>query len=210
MLESKLRMVQGSITDDAALIKTANEINPKQLNRLRTPHQQISDNKMQVYVDRDATRAGGPTAGGLLLQAALKEGIQNMKVRLDVTNRAFHELARAVNGYPGRKNLYWLAGQFPSSTYYELQTIYTAVLTVNTPIGSRVDTAGPQQAFAGPNAAAGLSLNVLSDRADRAIADAQIAVYPISLVGEQTDNIGADQMRVGSAGTNATSTTANT
>lgn len=210
VLGNQLRMIQGFTTDSEALIQAASGIDPKQLNRLRTPNQQISDNDMQVYIDRDATGAGGRTAGQLLLQAALQEDIQNMKVRLDVTNRAFQELARAVNGYPGRKNLFWMAGQFPSSSYYGLQILSTAVPTVNTPLGSRVDTAGQQRAFAGPNVAAGLSLSLFSDKANQAISDSQIAVYPISLVGVQTDAVGADQMGIGSAGPAAASTTAST
>ena len=193
VLGNQLRMVQGFTTDAAALVAAANTIDAKQLNRLRTPGQQISDSDYAAYVDGNSTNAGGESLGQSLLHSALAEDIHNMKVRLDVTNTAFQELARAVNGYPGRKNLFWLAGQFPSSTYYELQTISTSLPTITTPVGQQTDVAGQQRTFAGANATAGLGLNLFSDRTGRTISDSQIAVYPVSLVGVQTDNIGPEQ-----------------
>ena len=193
VLGNQLRMLQGFTTDAAALVAAANTIDAKQLNRLRPPGQQISDNDFATYMDQNSTNAGGPPLGQSLLKEALAEDIHNMKVRLGVTNTAFQELARAVNGFPGRKNLFWLAGQFPSSTYYELQTISTSVPTIATPVGQRTDVARQQQAFAGTNATAGLGLNLFSDRTDKTISDSQIAVYPVSLVGVQTDAIGPEQ-----------------
>ncbi|WP_419804754.1 VWA domain-containing protein [Terriglobus sp.] len=209
VLGNRLRMVQGFTTDAASLVAAANTLDIKQLNRVRAPGQEITDRDTATYIDQSATAAGGLTAGQLLLQAALQEDIQNMKVRLDVTNQAFQELARAVNGFPGRKNLFWLAGQFPSSTYYELQTISTSVpLTVapENPNGSRVDTAGQQRAFAGPAAASGLGLNLLSDRTGKTISDSQIAVYPVSLVGVQTDAIGPEQTGLSGLADNGSAT----
>jgi len=36
-----------------------------------------------------------------------------MQHAIDITQEALREIAAAVSGYPGRKNLYWLADRFP-------------------------------------------------------------------------------------------------
>ena len=203
-------MVQGFTTDSAVLAAAADGIETKQLNRLRTPGEAVTDLDTTAYVDAQlgaGAGTGAATAGALLQKYSELGDIQNMKVRLDATNAAFQELSRAVSGYPGRKNLYWLAGQFPSSNYYDLQTISTAGPTaIQTPGGPRINVTGAQDRFAGTGSTSGLALNTFSERADREIADSQVAVYPISLVGLQTDNVGADQMGVGTTGDNASTT----
>ncbi len=208
VLNNGLHMIQGFTTDSAALVKAADEIDIKQLSRLRTPGQQVTDNDSAAYVDFALTGGTGAiSAGGLLQKYAGIADVENMKLRLDATNSAFLELARAVNGYPGRKNLFWLAGQFPSSTYFTLQNISTSgPRSIPTPGGVRQDTERERESFAGTGGSSGLALRNFSEKADRAIADSQIAVYPTSLVGVQIDNVGADQQGFGSAGEQASAT----
>lgn len=201
-LTNGLHMIQSFTIDSAVLARAAASIKPAQLNRLRTPNQTIADNDATAYID---FAVSGGTWGqqnlsnlGEKIQGELgREDIQNMRARLDATNVAFTQLARAVNGYGGRKNLFWMAGQFPSNTYYTLQSLSDRSATPAT--GARsvgVDDEDRQNNLPGDEA---LSLGTLSERANRAIADSQIAVYPISLVGVQTDLVGAESSGIGSA-----------
>ena len=117
-LTNRLRMVQGFTADSGKLAQAAESIDLKQLNRLRSPREVITDNDTAAYLD---SANGGISRLGATLQNALaQEDFQNVKACLDATNDAFQKIARAINGFPGRKNLYWLAGQFPSYTYFSL------------------------------------------------------------------------------------------
>lgn len=210
-LTNGLHMIHGFTIDSAALAKAAETIQPQQLNRLRTPGQAIADNDATAYINF-AVSGGNwgeqnvSNLGSRIQEELGREDIQNMRTRLDATNTAFSELARAVNGYAGRKNLFWLAGQFPSSTYYTLQSLTDRPALAAT--GSR--NLGVDQARTNTLASSdALALGTLSERADRAIADSQIAVYPISLVGVQTDAVGAEYNGIGSASTNTLNTASN-
>jgi len=89
---------------------------------------------------------------------------------------AFSEISHAASGYPGRKNLFWLSGSFPFSLTQQAQYNITAPLqysTLNLPDMPTADT------------------NSVANTA-KVIADAQIAVYPISAVGLETGGVGVD------------------
>lgn len=197
VLGNKLRMVQGFSTDSEALVKAAESINIEELNRLRPVSRQLADNDAAAYEDLGATRGIG--SGAFLQHALGTEDIQNIKPRLDDVAGAFREIARAVGGYPGRKNLFWLAGQFPSTDYFRLGSLAAPLLsqlpgalgegTLNELIGSNASSAP------------GRALDAFQERADTAVADAQIAVYPVSLVGVQTDFVGASSNGYGSVAT---------
>lgn len=212
VLGNRLHMVQGFSTDSSSLVKAAEAIDIRQLNRLRPVNQQITDLDTSAYLDRSATTVAGPSQGQVLQQVLMDEDVQNMKVRLDATANAFQEMARAVNGYPGRKNLFWLAGQFPSANYYSLGAVSATVAsTRSTPGGLRQDLAGNDLRRAQALGTAGQGVALLEERADKAVADSQIAVYPISLAGVQTDNVGAEQNGGGTgAGTDEAASAAST
>jgi len=83
--------------------------------------------------------------------------------RARITVAALGSLARAASGYPGRKNLLWLSESFPIVLGEQLdETRYIGKSTV-------------------PGAREVASL----------IASAQIEVYPISLLGLETEGVGA-------------------
>lgn len=217
VLSNQLHMVQGVTSDSDTLVRAAQSIDLKQLNRTRSPTQQNRDLDTEAYADSQATIA---RVGGALESSLRGEDFQNLKARLNATGDAFIELARAVNGYPGRKNLFWLAGSFPSSTTNSLQAISTGQLTsIGGPgIGPSADplTGAPTRGGAGSRLSLTNGGNVgagtapLSERADRAVADSEIAVYPISVVGVETDSIGVDQIGVGTAGSHTADTQAQT
>ncbi len=198
VLSDRLHMIQGFTQSSDQLVKAAELIDVRQLNRTKSPNQVIADTDQVAYFAfgldgaRWGTAGAGPAARGLE-KALTGENIQNLKVRLDATYSAFQQIANAVNGFTGRKNLYWLAGQFPSSTYASLQSIS------GSPLPSSDLTSGSNR-DPGQSNGSGLAMGFLNERADRAIADSQIAVYPISVVGVQTDLNGAENSGIGSAG----------
>jgi hypothetical protein len=87
---------------------------------------------------------------------------QNSEQREYITEAAFREIARATAGYPGRKNLLWLAESFPVAVGSQLtKTRYT-------------------------------SQDVVSSReTSELLANSRIAIYPISLLGLETGGVGA-------------------
>jgi hypothetical protein len=89
---------------------------------------------------------------------------------------AFSQISLAAAGYPGRKNLFWLSGSFPLSLTQESQYNITAPLqysTLNEPNMPTADT------------------TTVTDTS-KVIANAQIAVYPISAIGLQVGGLGVD------------------
>ena len=86
----------------------------------------------------------------------------------DITKTALDQIAAAVSGYPGRKNLYWLGETFPfyGGPTLELHDAAQA-MTTNT-----------------------MSTQDMAD-ANKMEATAQIAIYPISLLGLEVADIGA-------------------
>jgi len=97
------------------------------------------------------------------------EDARGSNIRARATLQAFAELARAVSGYPGRKNLFWLSENFPLVATSELQIndLSTAARFQMADLPGQRDTAN-------------------------LIASAQIAVYPISLTGLDTGVIGPE------------------
>lgn len=209
VLSNRLHMVQGFTSDSAELAKAAETIDPQSLGRVRTASDRITDNDMVGMIDSSTDTGAWGVRGNTFLGAAIEKELgqedrNNMKVRLDSTFTAFQELARAVDGIPGRKNLYWLAGEFPSSTYFTLQSISNASTG---PIGAP-GVGAVQNNFTGLDAGADLGVHPFSERVNQVVADSQIAVYPIDLSGVTNDAIGAQSSGVGSAGASSAGTAA--
>jgi VWFA-related protein len=87
-----------------------------------------------------------------------------------ITVAAFEALARTVGAYPGRKNLLWLAESFPIA------------------LGAQVDETKKYSS---------LSFAAGAREAAALIASAQIAVYPISLVGLEVEGVGPATTGIG-------------
>jgi hypothetical protein len=114
----------------------------------------------------------GPDPGhliGHLQEDQVVEDARTSDKRARATLEAFAELARAVSGYPGRKNLFWLSEDFPLAATSELQ-------------------------ISDLSRASSFQMADLAGQRDTAnlIANAQIAVYPISLVGLDTGSVGPE------------------
>ncbi|HEX5234786.1 MAG TPA: VWA domain-containing protein [Silvibacterium sp.] len=87
----------------------------------------------------------------------------------DITRTALDQIAAAVSGYPGRKNLYWLSDTFPlyGGPTLEINDLSNAISTNQ------------------------MSTQDMAD-ANRKEANAQIAIYPISLIGVDASGMGAE------------------
>lgn len=97
------------------------------------------------------------------------EGGEDAQRAADITRTALDQIAAAVSGYPGRKNLYWLSDTFPlyGGPTLEINDLSDAI------------------------ARNGMSTQDMAD-ANRIEANAQIAIYPISLKGVDASGMGAE------------------
>ena len=87
----------------------------------------------------------------------------------DITQTALQQIGAAVSGYPGRKNLFWLGETFPfyGGPVLEINDAEAAVASNNFSTANMAD-------------------------ANRAEATAQIAIYPISLMGLDASGMGPE------------------
>jgi len=165
-LNSRLRLVQG-FTTDAALLKTALE------SKAATPGTTVEsygrdddlNDKGEIAIigemeDGVQDKAHPPTAEAHTRMLETQAGTQAGQ-RSSITLAALQQLARAMAGIPGRKNLLWFASSFPISLFPN-----------------------------GPNRQT-LANGKEIDTAVRATADlltqSKVAVYPISAQGMITD-----------------------
>lgn len=103
-------------------------------------------------------------ADGLFLQTG-----DEAQQSIDITRNALNEIAAAVSGYPGRKNLYWLADRFPLYGGPALE-IHELATDITQSIMSTQDMT----------------------EADQGLADAQIAIYPVLLTGVDASGMGSE------------------
>ena len=168
ILSNQLRMVQSFTSSSDRLVAAAAAIDPKDFHFQRSTSQKMADDDFVA----NFAAAIGRDPGHLIAHTQRDELVEDARgsdVRARATLQAFAELARAVSGYPGRKNLFWLSENFPLVATSELQ------------INDLSTAARFQMAdLPGQRDAANL------------IASAQIAVYPISLTGLDTGVIGPE------------------
>ncbi len=114
-LNSHLNMIQGFTGDSKVLVAAAKSLllnnSGSHLLTTEEEHQnsEISAANQAAAAGRDPSQGA---ASGILNALGTEEDFQN-DVRVRITLQAIAALARAVAGYPGRKNLLWLSGRFP-------------------------------------------------------------------------------------------------
>ncbi len=162
-LTNRLRMIQNFTGNSDRLIEAARQIDPKDAGFILSKASQMQGESTAAEF---ALQSGGGTAMAhqLSLNAAADAG-----TRAEIAVAALDQLAHEVGGYPGRKNLLWLAETFPIALGAQLdETRYSGLATV-------------------PHARDAAAL----------IASAQIAVYPISLLGLEVEGVGPAASGVG-------------
>jgi len=176
VLSDQLHMFQSFTGSSDLLVAAAKMINPKNMRLYQSDAEQQRDiDNLGVMQNALGGRDPGQSIQALANEMTF-ENEQTAEIRQRITLTAFAEISHAAAGYPGRKNLFWLSGSFPFSLTMQGQYNITAPLqysTLNMPdlptsdVGAVADTA-------------------------KVIADAQIAVYPISAVGLEVGGVGVE------------------
>jgi VWFA-related protein len=176
VLSDQLHMFQSFTGSSDLLVAAAKMINPKNMRLYQSDAEQQRDiDNLGRMQDALGGRDPGQSIQALANELTF-ENEQSSEVRQRITLMAFAQISHAAAGYPGRKNLFWLSGSFPFSLTQQAQYNITAPLqysTLNLPNMPTSDT------------------NAVSDTA-KVIADAQIAVYPISAVGLEVGGVGVE------------------
>ena len=172
VLTTQLQMLQGFTGSSDLLASAAKMLDPKDFHILRSQTQQeLEADNLQRMEDV----LGGRDPSGSVEHWAEDQGREdaiNADNRARMTLAALAELARATSGYPGRKNLLWLAATFPTA------------------VGAWMDYS-PNPKGGEDLAHTEASLLNIQETANL-MASAQIAVYPISVLGTQIEGVGAE------------------
>jgi VWFA-related protein len=170
VLTDTLHMVQNFTGSSDRLLAAAQSINPNDMSFIRSKSEAQQDDDFITYFSQSI----GYDPGGSAAKFKAAEGDQDA-IRQDnrgyLTVAALAELARATSGYPGRKNLLWLSEDFPVSVGAQI-----------TDPRFRRGTADLAQARETANL----------------IANSQISVYPISLLGLEESGIPSSSSGMGS------------
>jgi len=136
-----------------------------------------------------ARGGGGATTISAVLAGALQDFVDtqvgyNLERRTEITFKALNDLARAVGGLPGRKNVIWVTGDLPFTLNPENRTVTEAELEENLPSQNR----RVWEHTAGNNAATarGSFAEQIRDT-DARLSAAQIAIYPVDARGLSID-----------------------
>lgn len=114
-LGGHLRMLQGFTESSDALVAAAKAL----LDKNESARLNTSEEDLENAESMDAEFAAMMSIGGLqaapthLAEALENEQAYQIDVRVQTTLESLRMLAQSVAGYSGRKNLIWLAGDFP-------------------------------------------------------------------------------------------------
>lgn len=166
VLGTRLEMLQGFTGSTDRLVEAA-----KAMQLGTSTIETVGEQQQDIALGKAFAAAIGRSASGknpVSEQNTLSSGEDEIRAA-DVTRTALDQISAAVSGYPGRKNLYWLGETFPVYGGPVLELHDTAqAITNNT-----------------------MSTQDIAD-ANRLEATAQIAVYPISLVGLEVGGAGPE------------------
>jgi VWFA-related protein len=163
VLSDHLRMYQDFTSSSDRLIAAAKALDPKSLALIQSKGEMARDEDFLIKLAAAIGRNPGDAVGKLRTQNEMTNSF-NQNVRSVATLEALNEIARATSGYPGRKNLMWLSESFPVTFTGQPGTLRG---------GNVVQPDDARQ-----------TANLL--------ANAQIAVYPISLLGLQVEGAMAE------------------
>jgi VWFA-related protein len=161
VLNTRPRMAQGFTTNQKALLETAESLKPERSSALTTEAERQRLIGQAIYIQEMKGRSPTRSADATERTEAFRIG-----ERTYLTLSALNTIARAVAGYPGRKNLMWLSGSFPMD----------------------IEPGQYSQADAQRNDPRRYVRDFLRsvDATGALLANARIAVYPIDVRGIQT------------------------
>jgi VWFA-related protein len=167
VLGDRLQMVQDFTGSSDRLIEAARQIRPADFGLVESETNAMQENDFAADL---ANAAGHNITGHPLGASGGSSGCSgNSNIRATVAFATLNVLARATNGYPQRKNLFWLSDCFPIALGSQVDA--TKFINIATIPGAR-DTAN-------------------------LVADSQIAVFPICLLGLETGGVPASVDGVG-------------
>jgi VWFA-related protein len=214
VLTSKLKMIQGFSGDSGTLVAAA-----KALLRYQSPllspetqqqQEEIGATDLEVVGAPASTGPGAqsntmpiaPIAQAIRKTLAAQDSFQKLQ-RMNLTLAALDALARAVAGYPGRKNLIWLAAEFPITFGPDM-----------TPFNQASDPSLTNQQTQTNYHVRDLKAEAPPVRETAALlAAARMAVYPVDVRGQVSLGTGIDigsQTPMGSIGVHHESNVAST
>jgi VWFA-related protein len=119
LLAQRFEMLEGFSNDPKTLVAAAEKLNPNTSALLTTEGERQNVVGETIYTSAMATPGGASghslKAGKVQreLQQYYDQEASRAQQRTLFTMDAMKAMARAVSGYPGRKNLIWLSGSFP-------------------------------------------------------------------------------------------------
>lgn len=159
VLEQKLTLLHDFTTDIKELKAIVQDFKPKG----------------QVHVDNVYTAAS--PFGARAANTGTTAGT------MDITVTALNSLARALSGYPGRKNLIWVSMGFPITLFPEI--IYDDPTGCMSCVNPSPATMAMSTSF---SSGSGKDFDAEVERVANALMNAQVAVYPVDASGLQRDN----------------------
>lgn len=166
MLNTRLRMLQSFTGSTDRLLAAAQRMKPEASSVETIGEAQQHDDFAAAFAAAIGRSPSGQYAvSGQNFRSHGQDEVQ----AAGITQEALHQIAAAVSGYPGRKNLYWLADNFP---------VYGGLaLEIHEASDARLANTMNTQYMT---------------EANRAEASAQIAIYPISLMGLDASGMGPE------------------
>jgi VWFA-related protein len=154
-LGTKLRMIAGFDTTSEELVAASAKLTPQAAGPLETEAERQQEEDQIALMQRGFP---GSPAFFSLMRDFIAEGETNRAIDLGSTTlNAFNQLAAAVSGYPGRKNIIWLSEGFP--VFF-----------------------GPELNFEDPEHSVRTFTDVMRETAG-ILSSSQISVYPVDVRG---------------------------
>lgn len=169
-LASRLRMLQGVTTDSSELLAVLNnaKAGPSQSALLPSNAEADADQRMIDFMEENST---GPSTAPATSAMAAVDPINAMKQfladtaafeteqRVGITLQALQQIARYLSSVPGRKNIIWFSGSFPTGILpnSDLVDPFTSTNTFQEDIRKTTDLLAASQVALYPIAAEGLS-----------------------------------------------------
>ncbi len=178
-LGNQLRYIQGFTADPAVLMAALNKLKsgagPQTSPLLKTNSQETAEQAALAQI-AEAEEASPSVAFQRALQRLQQYTAEQQSVRTDqrveLTLDAFQQLGRYLAGIPGRKNVIWFSGSFPVDLLPNPELADSFAVERN--YSEKVRTT------------------------DSLLAAAEVAIYPVSATGLQTDSYyGAEQQYTG-------------
>jgi VWFA-related protein len=198
-LTSTLHMVQGPTGDSTALIQAATEVLAKTpllaSPEAQTQQEEVTARNLETMngpqnlgpIGEPEPVAGFipsliPSIGQAIRNALASQDSLQRAQRMNFTIGALEVMARAVAGYPGRKNLLWLSADFPVAFGPSLNPYSQANSSLNRSRAFDVNTQLHDLRFDAPPIEQTAAL----------LTAAQLAVYPIDVSGLANPGTGID------------------